>query len=556
MERHTHRRMPAVPLKCPMFDILIRNGRVVDGSGLPWFAADVGITGDRIAAVGKIGVAPAQQTIDATGKVVCPGFVDAHVHGDLALLADPLHEPGVRQGVTTHVLGQDGVAFAPGSLTTQQYMRQYTAGFNGNFPTPDRQWSTVAEYLSQFDGQCSINVCTLIPNGNVRMEVMGLDPRKPSMDELKQMRAIVREGMEQGAVGLSSGLDYVPSIYADEDELTALCEEIAPFGGIYVTHMRGYNEQKAPTALAEVFNIGKRAGCGVHVSHFNCLADQTIPLLDFARRDGVDVTFDLYCYLYGSTIVAMIALPPEVLEGGITATVARLKDPSVRQQLEVAFANPRFPIETMRLASLPHPDWKQYEGMTLLEASGLAHPERPGRGSNLLPVTDTLGSPSIRKLVDFTCDLLIATNLAAGCVVRHFLARQEFDITRLMRHPLMMAGSDGIYVGGHPHPRGTGCFARYLGHHVRNGDWSLEEAVMKCSYHTARRFGLKDRGLIREGLAADVVVFDPEIIADRSTYDDGTALAVGVEHVLVNGTPVLLHGKRTPARPGKGLKRQ
>ena len=160
-----------------------------------------------------------------------------------------------------------------------------------------------------------------------------------------------------------------------------------------------------------------------------------------------------------------------------------------------------------------------------------------------------------QSLVDFTCDLLVATNLAAGCVVRHFLARQESDIPKLMRHPLMMGGSDGIYVGGKPHPRGTGCFARYLGHHVRAGDWTLEEAVMKCSYHTARRFGLRDRGLLRAGMAADVVVFDPDRIADRSTYDDGKALAVGVEHVLVNGVPVLLNGERTPARPGRGLKR-
>ena len=518
-----------------MFDLLIRNGRVVDGSGLPWFHADVGITGDRITAVGKFGATTAaKQTLDAAGKVVCPGFVDAHVHGDLPLLADPVHEQGVRQGVTTHVIGQDGVAFAPGSAETQTYMRQYTAGFNGNFPTPGREWRSITKFLSQFDGQCSINACTLIPNGNVRMEVMGLDPRKAKPDELKRMRALIREGMEQGAVGLSSGLDYVPSIYSDEDELSELCAEIAPFGGIYVTHMRGYNEQKAPPALKEVFNIGTRAKCGVHVSHFNCIADQTIPLLDAARHDGVDVTFDLYCYLYGSTIVAMLTLPPELLEGGIIPTVSRLKNPAVRQDLEAAFANPRFPIETIRLASLPHDQYRPLEGMTLPAAAASRQ----------------------QSLVDFTCDLLIATNLAAGCVIRHFAARQESDILKLMRHPLMMAGSDGIYVGGKPHPRGTGCFARYLGHHVRNGDWSLEEAVMKCAYHTARRFGLKDRGLIRAGMAADVVVFDPEKIADCSTYDDGTTLAVGVEHVLVNGVPVLLNGDRTDARPGRGLKRQ
>ena len=516
-----------------MFDLLLRNGRVVDGTGLPWVRADVGVIGDRIAAVGRLDRAEAQTVLDVSGLVVCPGFIDAHVHGDLALLADPHHEPAVRQGVTTYVLGQDGVAFAPGSPTTQQYMREYTAGFNGNFPTPGKSWGTVAEYLAQFDRSCAINVCTLIPNGNVRMEVMGLDPRKPTADELTRMRRLVRKGMEQGAVGVSSGLDYIPSLYADVDELAAICEEIAAFDGVYVTHMRGYNPPKAPAALAEVFDIGRRAGCSVHVSHFNCLAEQTIPLLNAARASGVDVTFDLYCYLYGSTIVAMLTLPPEILDGGIAATVGRLRAPAVRKALGPAFANPRFPIETIRLASIPCAEYRHLEGHGLTAAAEAAG----------------------KSLVDFVCDLLIATNLAAGCVIRHFAARQEADILALMRHPLMMAGSDGIYVGGKPHPRGTGCFARYLGHHVRAGDWGLEEAVMKCSYHAARRFGLMDRGLIREGFAADVVVFNPATITDRSTYDDGTALARGVEHVLVNGMPVLLGGERCAALPGRGLKR-
>ena len=537
-----------------MFDLLIRNGRVIDGSGLPWFHADIGIVGDRIAAVGPLGNATAKQTLDAAGQVVCPGFIDAHVHGDLALLVDPYHEPAVRQGVTTYVLGQDGVAFAPGSDATQAYMRRYTAGFNGNFPTPGKQWHTVAEYLALFDNACAINACTLIPNGNVRMEAMGLDPRKPTADELKVMRRLVREGMEQGAVGLSSGLDYVPSLYADEDELAALSEEIAPFGGVYVTHMRGYNGQKAPAALQEVFNIGRQAGCGVHVSHFNCLAEQTLPLLDAARASGVDVTFDLYCYLYGSTLLMMLTLPPEVLEGGPDATLQRLRDPAVRTALEPAFANPRFPIETIRLASVPSAEYRHLEGKSLIDAASEASGGRkPPVSSNQ---QGAYAPRSPRHLVDFVCDLLIATDLATGCVIRHFVERQEADVVAILKHPLMMAGSDGIYVGGRPHPRGTGCYARYLGHHVRAGDWTLEEAVMKCSYHAARRYRLNDRGLLREGLAADVVAFDPDAIADRSTYDDGKALAVGVRHVLVNGRPVLLDGERTTSLPGRGLKRQ
>jgi N-acyl-D-amino-acid deacylase len=313
-----------------MFDLLIRNGRVIDGTGLPWFRADVGIAAGRIAAIGQLGDAEAKTVLDAAGKAVCPGFVDAHVHGDLPLLADPYHEPAVRQGVTTYVLGQDGVAFAPAGPETMRYMRRYTAGFNGNLPTPGKEWRTVAEFLALFDRRCAINVCTLIPNGNVRMEVMGLDRRPPTPDELAAMRRLVREGMEQGAVGLSSGLDYVPSLYADVHELTALCEEIALFGGVYVTHMRGYTPQKFPAAIEEVFAIGRGGGCGVHVSHFNVLAEQALPVIDAARTSGVDVTYDLYCYLYGSTIVGMLTLPPEVYEGGIDATVERLRRPETR----------------------------------------------------------------------------------------------------------------------------------------------------------------------------------------------------------------------------------
>jgi len=522
-----------------MLDLLIRNGRVIDGTGLPWVYADVAVQGDRIVAVDRLITAESRQTIDATGKVVCPGFVDTHVHGDLALLVDPYHEPAVRQGVTTYVIGQDGVAFAPAGPATMAYMRRYTAGFSGNFPTPGREWRTVAEFLAQFDRRCAINVCTLIPNGNVRMEVMGLDDRRPTATELAAMRRMIREGMEQGAVGISSGLDYVPSLFADTAELTELCRELTPFGGVYVTHMRGYNLEKAPSALEEVFAIGRGSGCAVHVSHFNCVAEQVLPLVDRARASGIDVTYDLYCYLYGSTIVGMLTLPPDVYAGGIDETVTRLNEQSVRTRLEKEFAQPRFPIETIRLASLPHPDWKQYEGKLL----PVAVAERHGR-------------VTVSTMVEFVCDLLIATQLAAGCVIRHFAARQEADIVALMRHSAMMAGSDGIYVGGFPHPRGTGCFARYLGEYVRNGTWTLETAVQHLAYHGARRHGLTDRGLIQEGMAADLVVFDPVTISDRSSYDNGRALAVGVEHVVVNGELVLHHGQRTAALPGRGLRRR
>ena len=258
-----------------MFDVVLAGGRVVDGTGSPWFRADVGIRGDRIAAVGALGRAETRRRLDVAGRVVAPGFVDTHVHADLALLADPLHEAAIRQGVTTYLLGQDGVAMAPASPTTLAYMRRYTAGFSGRFEVAE-PWSTMAEYLARFDRRAAVNVAVLIPNGNVRMDVMGLETRPPTADELQRMRRIIRQAMEEGAVGISSGLDYIPSRYAQTAELAELCREIAPYGGVYVTHMRGYAPHNVEASMDEVRRIGQGGGCRVHVSHFNSIAEQVM----------------------------------------------------------------------------------------------------------------------------------------------------------------------------------------------------------------------------------------------------------------------------------------
>jgi N-acyl-D-amino-acid deacylase len=527
-----------------MFDLLITGGKIVDGTGLPWFAGDLAVSGDRIVAVGRLPGAQAKVRIDAAGKVVAPGFIDAHVHGDLMLLADPQHEPAIRQGVTTYILGQDGVAMAPASPATLDYMCRYTAGFSGGADwLADTKWdwlswSSMAEYLSCFDGTTAVNVACLVPNGNVRMEVVGLETRRPNQEELRRMGRLVREAMEQGAVGLSSGMDYIPSRYAETDELIALCKEIAPFDGVYVTHMRRYDPEGVLESMDEVFRIGREAGCAVHISHFNSRADLVIPKLEDGIAAGVDVTFDLYCYLAGSSILGMVTLPPWVQEGGIEATVARLRDPAVRARLREGFVTPKGPLDTVRLSYVAAPEYRRYEGLTLDVASRAA-----GKGEGP------------EALLEFVCELLAASGMAAGCVVPHLRRTQE-DMRGLMRHPAMMAGSDGIFVGSHPHPRGWGCFARYLGYHVR-GDrtWTLEQAVQHLSAHAARRFRLTDRGLLRPGLAADVVVFDADKITDHATYEEGRRPAGGVEHVLVNGELVLHDGQRTAALPGRGLKR-
>jgi N-acyl-D-amino-acid deacylase len=518
------------------FDVLIANGWVVDGTGNPAFRADVGIRGDRIAAVGRLGAASARVTLDAANRVVAPGFIDTHVHGDLAVLMDPLHEPAIRQGVTTYLVGQDGVAMAPASPAVLDYMCRYTAGFSGGAEWPSRpesgqlKWNSIGEYLDCVNRRCAVNIATLIPNGNVRMEVMGLATRPPTAEESSSMARHIRDGMEQGAVGLSSGMDYIPSLYAQEDELGELCRAIAPYGGVYVTHMRGYDPKRVRGALEEVFRIGRKGGVPVHISHFNSRADLVLPLVDEAVRSGLEVTYDLYCYLAGSSILAMVTLPPAVQEGGPEPTLERLRDPAVRKRLPEWFATRPRPIEDVRLSYVAAPQYRHLEGKTLGEAAGGA------------------------DMADFLCELLLASRLAAGCVVGH-IDRTEDDLRALMNHPAMMAGSDGIFTGRFPHPRGTGCFARYLGKYVREGTWRLETAVARLSSHAANRYGLRDRGLLHEGKAADVVVFDPATIADRSTFDDGKPLAVGVEHVLVNGELVLHSGQRTPALPGRGLRR-
>ncbi len=391
----------------------------------------------------------------------------------------------------------------------------------------------MADYLALFDHRCALNVACLIPNGNLRMEVFGLENRPPTAEELRRMGQLVREGIEQGAVGLSTGLDYIPSRHASTEELIALCREMAAYDGVYVTHQRRYDPEGVLASMDEVYRIGRESGVPVHISHFNSQAEIVLPKIDAGRRQGIDVTYDLYCYLAGSTILGMIALPPWVQEGGIDATVARLRDAGVRQQLRTGFTALRAPLESIRLSFVARPDQRYLEGTTITEAAEL-----------------TAKDPA-----DFICDLLVDSDMAVGCVVPH-QRRTSADVRQLMRHPCMMAGSDGIYTGSHPHPRGCGCFARYLGHYVRDEPtWRLEEAVQHLSLHCARRFGLKDRGLIREGMAADVVVFDPAAIADRSTFDEGCNLAVGMDTVLVNGEAVLLHEKRTPAIPGRGLRR-
>ncbi len=419
------------------------------------------------------------------------------------LLADPVHLAALKQGVTTYILGQDGSAFAPASPTTMDYMRRYTAGFNGNPPEVRSEWRTVSEYLDRFDRATALNVAYLIPNGNVRLEIMGHDPRPARDEELQAMQRLVRDGMDAGAVGLSTGLDYIPSRHADAREIAALCEAIVLDGGVYVTHMRGYGPN-APEGMREVYEICEHSGVAGHISHYNGPADLLLPLIDEGRARGLDLTYDTYPYLQGSTILGMVALPPWVQEGGIEPTLERLADDRTRERLRSEWFSSEtpYPLDTTTIAMVADEGFRWAEGKTVTEAA---------READLSPG-------------DFVVEILRASGMAVGIVGHRAGERTVEDVRAILRHPAHMAGSDGIFCGGFPHPRGWGAFARYLGHHTRDlGDYSWAEAVTHLATHAARRFRLTDRGLIRPGFAADIAIFDPTTIVDRSTYSAGRA---------------------------------
>ncbi|MFN8482015.1 MAG: D-aminoacylase [Anaerolineae bacterium] len=513
-----------------MFDILFKNARILDGTGNPWFYGDVGVRGDRIAAVGRLD-ASAAIVIDAREKFLAPGFIDAHIHTDVMLLADPIHAAGLRQGVTTHIIGQDGISFAPASPRSMDYMRAYFAAIN-TVPDIGWDWSSVAEYLDRFDRGVGANVAYLIPHGNLRIEAMGVDSRAPTPDELAHMQRLAAQAMREGAVGFSTGLDYIPCPYADTDELIAIARAVAPYGGVYVTHQRSYAERVVEATL-ESLRIGEEGSVGVHISHFNGRADVLLPLIDEGRRRGVDVTYDTYCYLASCTLLAMSALPQWAQAGGPWETEQRLRQPEIRAQLRPWLDAPERRLAHLQLSYVPgHP-----------EEEGLLIPDAAAR-AGLTPA-------------DYVCERLADTHVSVCALGYHAGLRTEADMVAIMQHPAHMAGSDGIFSGSRPHPRGYGCFARYLAYHTRErGDFTWEEAVRHMTSHAARRFHLADRGQVHAGFAADLVLFDPDRIQDRATFENGAQYAEGVETVVINGQIALREGEPTGVLAGRALRRQ
>ena len=521
------------------YDILIANGRVIDGAGNPWFKADVGIVGDRIESIGRFYDAVAERRIDAKGLVVAPGFIDIHSHSDYNVLIDPMVQSKIRQGVTTEVVGSCGSSAAPMNADVKAYCEKHMrAELGGGFKL---DWATMGDYLDRIDASgAAFNVVALVGHGTVRQNVMGFEDREPTDNELNEMKKLVAGSMADGAFGMSTGLIYVPSVYARTEEIIEITRELVDYDGIYFSHIRGEGATLLD-AIQEAIRIGSEAGVTVEISHFKASGKpywgktkDALNLVEEGRKKGVDVTFDQYPYIASSTGLASY-LPTWAQEGGADELLSRLRDPQTRLKIKG---------EPTRIAG----DWA-----SIMVASAKNNPQYEGK------TIAEIAEIEKKDEMDAVFDLLLAEEAQVQIVA---FGMSEEDVRQVMRNPLGMVGSDGSAVSPHgilgrgkPHPRFYGTFPRVIGHYVKEGVLPLQEAVRKMTSAPAQRLGLRDRGLIREGFKADVTIFDPEKVNDDATFIDPHKYASGIPYVLVNGKVVVDGGEHTGALPGKALRK-
>ena len=520
-----------------MLDLLIAGGTIVDGSANPGIHGAIGVDGDRVTVLrGGTSDVESSRVVDATGKVVCPGFIDVHAHSGLMVLADPLHMPKVHQGITTELIGVDGNSYAP--FTSPDDLAQFiqlNSGLDGS-PTLPGTWSSVSEYLAMFDRKVAVNIAYIIGNSPLRIGAVGWDDRPAGTKEISNMKSVLRESMEEGAYGMSTGLDYPPGSYADTDELVELSREAARLGGIYHTHVRYTLGDRYLDPFKEAIEIGRRSGVPVHITHlFRRVtnpggARPILELVEDARDEGLDVTFDCFPYPYGGTRV-IIVFPHWAQEGGPERLKDVMRSPEGRERLRGAEVKPRGRgWDEMWLTYFEKPDNRKYEGASIAEVAELMgkHP------------------------VDALCDLLLDEDLRVSYFADLIDPR---TISDFVVHPLQMVGTDALLLGDYPPPMAYGTYPLILSEIVRDERrMSLPEAIRKMTSYPAQRLGIQDRGLLREGMKADVVVFDPETIRAHSTRQDPKQLSEGVEYVIVNGQVVIDQGKHTGALPGRALR--
>lgn len=517
-------------------DLIIRGGTVIDGSGEAGYAADVAVRAGRISEIGDLSEAKAAREIDAAGKVVCPGFIDIHTHADVALMARPTHEPKVMQGVTTEVFSNCGLGFAPVTDAGLGIQREYLLGLFGPDVGVDWKWRSVREFLDHYRGHIATNAAYLIPHGSVRVSAMGMADRPATPDERRVMTDMVRQGMEEGAWGLSTGLWYSPMSYADAEENHAICREVARYGGFFAIHMRDYGDNILK-ALDESYEMSRQSGAALQVSHLQIggarnwgRAPEVLAHIEGGRASGLDVTYDSYPYTAGSTLVQAL-LPTWATAGGPPAILERLAEPETRERVVEGMNGVDRDWTRHVLCGARSAGWKAYEGETfsrIAEAEGI----------------------SIGELV---ARILVEDELQA-CFIAHL--GDERDLRQILKHPAQMIGSDGLHLPGKTHPRLFGAFPRLLSRYAREqGLLTLEEAVWKMTGFPAQRMGFRDRGQIRKDWAADLVVFDPATVKDTATYEDPCRYPEGIPYVLVNGRVVVDNGQHTGVLAGEVLER-
>ena len=526
-------------------DTVISGGAVIDGTGGRRYMADVGIRQGRIAAIGRLAAAEADAKIDASRHIVAPGFIDLHSHSDVTLLDDPGAESKVHQGVTTEVIGNCGFSPFPAGPAAFDALRRSHA-------SPLRwDWSGVAEWADRLEANgTSINVVPQVGHSALRVAAGVTEDRPPTGDELRAMRRLAAEAVEQEAYSLSTGLTLAPSCYAATEEIVALVEAIAAYPGVfYVTHARLWAGNHI-RAVEEAVEIGRRAGVPVQYSHMAIIdsraygrGDELVGVIDRARAEGQDVTYDIYPYTAAGTHLSQL-VPQWVQEGGVPAMLRRLRDPMDRR---------RAWEETTRgyFRGLSH----RWDKMIISYVGSEGGKELVGR--SLAHIAESRGTDPAETLLA----LIDEEDNQVGAVVHN---RVESDVRFFLAHPQAMVASDGnaiapdgVYRGDRPHPRFYGTFPRVLGRYARGRDavLSLEEAVAKMTGMPARRLSMSDRGTVAEGAVADLVVFDPETVIDRATFEDLHQYPSGIHHVLVRGEPVVSAGRHTGARPGRVLRR-
>ncbi len=526
---------------------LIKNALVVDGSGDVPFAADILLEGDSIARIGPgLSVASDARVIDASGLAAAPGFIDAHGHNDLRVLETPEVLPKLMQGITTEVIGQDGISMAPLPLDRIGEWRAYLSEFNGTSESLPLDYVDTAGYLDRLEAaRPSANYCYLLPHGNVRLEAMGLENRAPTASELKAMRNIVRREMEAGCFGLSTGLIYAPCSYAATDELAALCEEVAAFDGMLMIHQRS-EADAILDSMREVLEIGRRSGVRLHFSHFKVCGKKNAPkldamfeLLDRAREEGLDVSLDQYPYVAGSTSLG-VALPPWAHDGGVEELARRLSSKAERARMAAD-------IERGIPGWDNFIDFAGFDGIFLTSAVTDANKRFLGKSM------DEIAALTGKEPLDVVLDLVLEERNRAGMV--DFYGTED-AVVRIMGRPEMCVSSDAV-LDEMPHPRAYGAFPRVLGKYARDEKaLPLEAAVRKMSGKTAEVLRLERRGLLREGFYADLVLFDPNTVADTATYVDPKRFPSGIRWVLVNGEAAVAEGRYAGGRSGAVLKRK